>query len=244
MVIIAHRGASGSAPENTLASFRRAIELGADWLELDVCASRDGEVIVIHDDTLERTTNGRGKVSDRTLAELKRLDAGAWFDPRFAGESVPTLSEVIRLAKAHRVGLLVEMKTGSHLGQGFEEKVVSLLSDAGFLGRSIVMSFNHAAVSRAKQAEHGLKTLLLIGRRASALKIADIVRDHGAAGVSVKDSLASKQYVAALRDRGMMVVVWTVNSPGAMRRFMARGVDGITTNYPERLAAILSRRVA
>jgi len=107
--VIAHRGASAYAPENTLAAFALAAEQGADWFELDCTLSKDGEVIVIHDDDVERTTGGTGKVADLTLAELKALDAGSWFDPKFAGEKLPTLGEALDLAKG-RIGVYIEIK--------------------------------------------------------------------------------------------------------------------------------------
>ncbi len=235
MMIIAHRGASGSAPENTLAAFRKAIEVGADWLELDVCTSRDGEIVVIHDDILDRTTSGSGKVRDHTLKELKRLDAGTWFGPRFAGEMIPTLAEVIALAKADGVGLVIEMKPGRHLGRGFEERLVEALAAGGMLERSIVMSFDHAAVLRIRRIEPKLRTLLLVGRRTSARRILRAVRSHHADGVSVAALLLSKKLVRLFHEKGLLAVVWTVDSRAQMRRCIARGVDGITTNFPGRL---------
>lgn len=108
--VIAHRGASAYAPENTLAAFALAKEMNADWFELDCTLSRDGHVVVIHDDTLDRTTNGKGPVRDRTLAELKQLDAGAWKDPKFAGERLPLLAEALDWAREHRIGVYIEIK--------------------------------------------------------------------------------------------------------------------------------------
>ncbi len=108
--VIGHRGASAYAPENTLASFALAKEMGADWFELDVSLTQDGHVIVIHDDKLERTTNGEGHVSDFTLADLKQLDAGTWKDPKFAGERLPLLSEALDLARERRIGVYIEIK--------------------------------------------------------------------------------------------------------------------------------------
>jgi len=108
--VIAHRGASAYAPENTLAAFALAKEMNADWFELDCTLSRDGHVVVIHDDTLDRTTNGEGPVRDRTLAELKQLDAGSWKDPRFAGERLPLLVEALELARERRIGVYIEIK--------------------------------------------------------------------------------------------------------------------------------------
>lgn len=112
IMVIAHRGFSGQAPENTLASFQKAVELGSDMIELDVRFSKDGQVVVIHDDTIDRTTNGRGKVADYTLKELKQFDAGSWFAPQFSGERIPTLKEVLELVKG-KVLVNIEIKDES-----------------------------------------------------------------------------------------------------------------------------------
>src|SRR5512136_2058667 len=123
---VGHRGARGHAPENTLASFDLAVEMGVNVVETDVHLSKDGEVVLIHDHTVDRTTNGHGFVKDLTLAELKQLDAGAWFDPRFAGEGVLTLGEL--LAWAHnRVGVAIEIKNGPIYYPGIAEKIIRLL---------------------------------------------------------------------------------------------------------------------
>ena len=112
VLVIAHRGFSGAAPENTLAAFKKAMEVDSDMMELDVRFSKDGQVVVMHDDTLDRTTNGRGKVSDYTLKELKQFDAGSWFAPQFAGEQIPTLVEVLEFAKG-RIPVNFEIKDES-----------------------------------------------------------------------------------------------------------------------------------
>ncbi|MFZ2656310.1 MAG: glycerophosphodiester phosphodiesterase family protein [Victivallales bacterium] len=123
--VIAHRGASAYAPENTLASFELASSMGSDWFELDCTLSKDGEVVVIHDDNVDRVSDGRGKVSEKTLAELKRLDAGAWKDPRFAGERIPTLDETLAFAKEHGIGVYIEVKS-SHDEDIIKENIVKL----------------------------------------------------------------------------------------------------------------------
>jgi glycerophosphoryl diester phosphodiesterase len=238
MMIIAHRGASGSAPENTLAAFHKAIELGADWLELDVCATRDRQIVVFHDDALDRTTDGCGPVQSYSLAELRRLDAGSWFDRRFAGEQIPTLHEVIALAKATGVGLFIEMKPGGYLDGEFEVALARLLEQKGMLDRVFVMSFNHAAVGRVKAAEQRLRTLLLVNRRTRLAALLLSLHTHKADGFSLKASLATGPLVRELSARGLTVVVWTVNGVRQMRRFLRSGVDGITTDHPERLARL------
>jgi glycerophosphoryl diester phosphodiesterase len=118
--VIAHRGASSYAPENTLASFRRAMELQADWFELDCLLTKDGEVLICHDDTVDRTTNGKGKIAELTLAELKQLDAGSWFDPKFKGEPLPTLNEALDLAK-DKTGVYIEIKNCGDDGKLFKQ---------------------------------------------------------------------------------------------------------------------------
>lgn len=129
--VIAHRGASAYAPENTLAAFRLAAEMGAHWFELDCTLSKDGEVIVIHDDDLERTTDGEGLVADLTLPELKRTDAGSWFDPRFAGERLPTLGEALDFARG-RIGVYIEIKDSDD-DSGLEGDLLELAGEGGRL---------------------------------------------------------------------------------------------------------------
>jgi glycerophosphoryl diester phosphodiesterase len=201
---------------------------------MDVCASRDGEIVVIHDDTLQRTTNGRGLVRDVSLPALKRLDAGSWFHRRFAGERIPTLSEVIRLARRGGAGLFIEMKPGTHLDGGFEREVVRLLARERMTERAFVMSFNHAAVGRVKTIEPKIKTLLLIAKRTSLEKLLHAISHHRADGLSVAARLANRTLVTALHARGKLVVAWTVNSVRQGRRLAALGLDGITTDWPER----------
>ena len=138
---IAHRGASAECSENTLAAFRRALQLGADYLELDLRFTRDGESVVIHDETVERTTSGRGAVSRMTLVEVRRLECVAYVSARFRGEKIPTLAEVIRLVQPHRAGLLVEIKPGRRLPESSLKHLLRLLDSSGLDSRVILQSF-------------------------------------------------------------------------------------------------------
>src|SRR5512135_624414 len=142
MMVVAHRGSSGSAPENTLAAFRMAIDAGVDMIELDVRMTRDYHLVVHHDRRLERTTNGRGLVWEKTLQELKFLDAGSWYAPRFRGETIPTLREVMDMLPAH-VGLNIEVKTDGdpRKNQALEESCVLLIRERRFEKRTILSSF-------------------------------------------------------------------------------------------------------
>ncbi len=154
-LISGHRGAAGYAPENTMAAFRAGAEAGADLLELDAQRTSDGQVVVIHDHRLERTTNGRGWVWDHTLAELRALDAGAWYGAAFAGEPIPTLDEVAAWA-AGRVRLNIEIKATPDTLCDLPEQVVGICRRHGIVGDTLVISFDHVAIRRVKQAEAGL----------------------------------------------------------------------------------------
>ncbi len=139
---VGHRGAKGHAPENTLASFQLGMEMGVTAVETDVHLSKDGEVVLIHDHTVDRTTNGHGFVKDLTLAELKKLDAGSWFAARFAGERIPTLTELLIWAK-DKVGVAIEIKNGPIYYPGIAEKTIRLLREHGMERQAILISFDH-----------------------------------------------------------------------------------------------------
>jgi glycerophosphoryl diester phosphodiesterase len=163
--VIGHRGASAYAPENTLASFALAKEMGADWFELDSTLTRDGQVIVIHDDTLDRTTNGKGPVADMTLAQLKQLDAGAWKDPKFAGERLPTLAEALDLARKRRIGVYLEIKNSADDSALIERIMQKAGNQAPFSPRMKreVMAMIRASGSRNIELTH--KVIELVRKR-------------------------------------------------------------------------------
>src|SRR3989440_12125231 len=150
LLVIAHRGASGNAPENTLAAFREAVALGATFIETDLQLSRDARFVAIHDATVNRTTNGQGAVHDMTLADLRRLDAGSWFGSEFAGERIPTLEEILEFSKKKDVVFYLEIKTGS--AWGGEHALIGALRDSGEITRAVVISFD-AEIGRASCRE-------------------------------------------------------------------------------------------
>ena len=242
--IIAHRGNSSVAPENTLAAFRAAVEAGADGVEFDVQASRDGVPVVIHDERLERTTNGKGWVADATAAELALLDAGAWFKPPFSGEAVPTLAQVLALLAPTRMELHVELKTSRVPYPGLVGAVLADLRTAGLLteaalgaGRVAISSFNH-------------RTLLEVRAQAPALPCAALTyaqlidpwtyaAGHGFQGLHPAHYTVDGDLMRGARSAGLAVRPYTVDEPEEARRLMALGVDGIITNQP---AALLRLR--
>jgi glycerophosphoryl diester phosphodiesterase len=236
---IAHRGASALAPENTIAAFERAVELGADAIEFDIHLSRDGELVVIHDDTLDRTTDGSGPVRERRLGELMRLDAGRWFGEGFAGQRIPRLDEVLDRF-AGKVPLALEIKAGSTFFPGIEEKVVSALRERAAIDHAAVASFDHYALRRLKEIEPTIRTAaLLVGRPVSLSALAGPAK---ADGLALEASFVTTTEVEACRAAGLKLVVWVVNEPAQMRHFISLGVDGIITDYPDLLRLALNER--
>ena len=236
---IAHRGASALAPENTIAAFEKAVELGADAIELDLHVSRDGELVIIHDDTLDRTTDGQGPVHARSLQELKRLDAGRWFGESFAGQRIPALAEVLDRF-AGKVPLALEVKAGSAFFRGIEERVVSILREHQVISQVAVASFDHHALLALKELEPLLRTAaLLVGRPVSLSALAGPSKTDA---MALECSLVTKTEVDACHAAGLQLVVWVVNEPAQIRYFIDLGVDGIITDRPDLLRHALTER--
>jgi glycerophosphoryl diester phosphodiesterase len=227
-LVIAHRGASGTRPENTLASFRHAEALGAHMVELDVQLSRDGAVVVIHDWTLGRTTGARGRVASRTLAELQALDAGAWFAPGFRGERIPTLQQVL---DAITLPINVELKARGE--DGLEARASEVVEAAGAERRVVYSSFHPESLVRLRRRSPSAAIAVLTSehRLAPALRLAGRV---GATALHIrKDGVAPGEVHAAVT-QGLQVRAWTVNDPEEFARLADAGVSGVFTDFPER----------
>ena len=235
----AHQGASYEAPGNTLAAFLLAAELGADGIELDVQLTRDGEIVVIHDFTLEATTNGRGRVSDQTLAELKRLDAGSWFDPAFATQRIPTLQEVVE-AVGHRLLLNIELKTARLGDDGLAAAVVCLLEKNHLLDRVVVSSFNPVAVWRVRRLNPWIALGLLYAPTAPLLLrrpwMRHLVRPDA---LHPHHTLVDAAYVRSARQKGYRVHTWTVDDSQEMERLIQAGTDLVITKRPDLLRQLV-----
>lgn len=239
--VVGHRGAPREAPENTLASFRRAFEIGADAIELDVRLSRDGMPIVMHDATLDRTTNGKGPVSALTLPEQRKLDAGSWFDPKFAGERIPTLDEALAVVagQPQRSGIrvLIEMKSDSQHAPGLVEAVVEAVRDTRTMRHAIVISFDRGAVQRVRELAPRVTTGALFATLpADAVTVA---RSAHAQAVLPRWTVADVALVEEAHRAGLAIVPWTVDAPAGMRRLIGLGVDGIVTNRPDVLRKLV-----
>jgi glycerophosphoryl diester phosphodiesterase len=235
----AHRGASYEAPENTLAAFLLAVELGADGIEFDVQLSLDGEVVVIHDFALETTTDGEGRVCEKSLRELKRLDAGSHFDRAFADQRIPTLQEVID-AVGHRLLFNIELKTDNLRDDGLAAEVVRAIEENHLLDRVIISSFNPLVLRWVKQLNPWIATGLLYAPDSPILLrrpwLRYLIRFDA---MHPHYSAADNRYIRWARRHSYRVNVWTVDDPGHMWQLMRRGVDVIITNRPDLLRQVL-----
>lgn len=240
--VIGHRGAAGHAPENTLAAFRIGLGLGAEGVECDVHMSRDGRIVVIHDPTVERTTNGEGRVGELTFEELRALDAGSWFDARFSGERIPSLDELFELlSETERSSgvsrwLFIELKHGNDVYPGIEEALVLAIAGSGRMERIAVISFDHRAIARIQAMAPSLRTGVLYDAR--PLDSAALAQAAQAGWIGPAVKWVDAEEVARARQAGLEVFVWTANQEAAMRRMIALGVSAVGSDYPDRLLAI------
>jgi len=232
----AHRGASGQAPENTHAAFAAALDLGVDAIELDCQLSADGELIVIHDETLDRTTDGLGPVAARTWAELAVLDAGAWRGPQFRGERIPRLADV--LEQVHGRALLnVEIKSARDVG-AIEAKLAALTTARAAVEWILFSSFHEAAVRNLRAAAPAAAIGVLWDRRPASAAL-DLAAALDARCIIPARRLVDARLVDAAHARDLGVWVWTVNEVPEMRRLLALGVDALFSDYPDRFRAVV-----
>jgi glycerophosphoryl diester phosphodiesterase len=229
----------GSAPENTLASFARAIELGVDAIELDVQLSRDGEVVVMHDQTVDRTTNGHGHVRDLSTLELKTLDAGSHAGPQFAGERIPTLAEVLNLERAMGAPVIIEIKNDPLPYAGIEERIIQVVSEAGALERVQIISFDHGSVRRVREVHADVATGLLYACR--LLDPVTLARQAGASALSPHWAYVRALDVRLAHEAGLSVHPWVTSDRNTMRGLIAMDVDSVATNDPDLALEALGR---
>ncbi len=242
MLNLAHRGASAYAPENTLAAFRLALEMGADGVELDVRMTRDGIPIILHDETVDRTTNGHGRIDEMTLEEVKRLDAGSWFEQRFSGERIPTLAEA--LSAVGKLGIVnIELKVLFKRIEGLEAAVLAVVEDTGSADRVLFSSFNPLALRTMAQLNPRLpRGLLYAANLPVYLRRAWLRPLARPTAVHPKHTMVDARLVRWAHGKGYAVNTWTVDFPAEMKRLAGLGVDMIMTNKPDVLRQVLSSR--
>ncbi|WP_068621210.1 glycerophosphodiester phosphodiesterase [Paenibacillus tuaregi] len=233
MKIIGHRGAAGHAPENTLKSIVTALKQGVQGIEIDAQLTKDNHVVIIHDFTVDRTTNGRGKIHELTLEEIRSLDAGSAFRPEFGGELVPTLEEVLELIPSD-VLLNVELKQIAYERRNLEEKVAESIAKYNRADHTIISSFDHYSLKRIHEIDPTLQTGLLTYTH--MLNPWKYIQDNGLNVYSIHPAyeFLTREYVSEIHQHGYKIYCYTVNDAVTGQTLEDFGVDGIITDYPDR----------
>jgi len=236
-LIYAHRGSSGDAPENTMAAFRLALQQGAAGIELDVQMTADGQLVVIHDETLERTTNGQGFIAAQTYEELRQYDASYIFEP-YRGEPIPLLSEVMKLLEPTTLELNIELKNSVIRYEGMEDLAIRMVREFGMEDRVTFSSFNHYSVVELASKAPEIEAAILY--EAELYRPWEYAAPLGARALHPWLHSVNKDLMAHARQKGMRIRPWTVNTEDEMLRMIDAGVDAIITNYPLKLKALLT----
>lgn len=235
MTILGHRGAPGHAPENTMAFFAKAVELGVNMFELDIHQNRDGVLIVMHDSTVDRTTDGTGRISEMTWEEIRRLDAGRWFGAEFAGAKVPRLEEVLE-AYGGKMPINIEIKAGDELYPNIVEPLVDLIEERRLVEDVLITSFHAEYLVEVREKLPGAQVGLIFNKPRENV-IAEALSNRWQV-LHPHLSLVTKEWVDEAHAHGLIVRAWNPNETEPMRRLIEAGVDGIGTDYPDRLWAV------
>lgn len=223
--ITAHRGASLSAPENTMAAFEQAVTNMADYIELDVQMTKDGELVIMHDSNALRTTGVNRNISDMTLEEVKCLDAGSYYSKEYAGEQVPTLEEVLDFAKG-RIKVNIEIKSGDY-GLSVADKVADMIEDKGMRDECVVTSFEIDLLRRVKQLWPDIQVGYIL-----VVAYGDFYNMDDVDFFSVNAAFLTKRMVDAIHNSGKQIHAWTVNNQSSIKNLTNKGVDNIITDDP------------
>lgn len=237
---IAHRGSSGSYPENTRLAFEKAIEAGADMIEMDCRLSKDGHVVVIHDDRLDRTARAKGFVKGKTLRQLKKLDVGAWLKKSFKGERIQTLEEILEIVSG-KVEINLEIKSVLHGPLGIELKVLFIVSHFDYLERTIFSSFDYQSLRRLRELAPDVRIGVLYGAGIKDNPF-QAAREMNAYSLHIQKEFATPHFLEEARELGLKSFVWTVNEAKEMEKFLSLGVDGIISDFPEKFWKIKQRK--
>lgn len=236
-VNFAHRGASGCYPENTMLSFKKAIEMGCTGIETDVQMTRDGSLILMHDERVDRTTNGTGFVKDYTFEEIRKLDAGGFFSKEFIGEKVPAIEELIELVKDKDIIINFEIKSGIIIYDKIEEKLIDTIYKYGIEKKVILSSFNHYSMVMCKRLSKEIKTGLLYME--GIYRPERYCRFVGADALHPYFYTLRKEIIDEIKREKVMINTFTVNEEKYMKYLLKEKVDGIITNYPDKLKKLM-----
>lgn len=240
--IFAHRGSSGTRPENTMAAYMEAARVGADGLELDAQLSKDGELVVLHDERVDRTTDGSGWVKDFTLQELKQLSAGSWFSGSFRDARIPTISEVLDWAQGNNLKLNIELKTGRVKYPDLEKKVIALVREYGVGDRVILSSFYHYSLKKVQWLDPDMETAILYME--GLFEPWRYARQLGASSLHCYWPAATSEIITGAMQAGIAVRPFTVNKEANMKSLINAGCSGIFTDWPEKALKIRAQQIS
>ncbi|MEH7237004.1 glycerophosphodiester phosphodiesterase [Bacillus sp. JJ1562] len=231
--IFGHRGSAGTHPENTMISFKEAASVGADGIELDIQMTKDGVIVVIHDETVKRTTNGKDKgwVKDYTLKQIKKMDASYKFRDKYGICEIPTLEEVFDWAKSNQLLINVEFKTGLVSYKGIEEKTLKLINDYGLEDRIVLSSFNHYSLVKCRQLSSTIDLAILYME--GLYEPWDYAKRLNTNGIHPYHQTISKEIVDESKQNGIAVRPFTINDEKKMKQFIDFGCSAIITDYPK-----------
>ncbi len=240
-IVIAHRGASAYFPENTMSAFRAAVEMEADMIELDVLLTKDMVPVVFHDARLDKKTNGSGLVSEYTLEELRKLDAGSWFDEKFKGEKIPTLEEVLIYTKG-KIAVNIEIKPEAvfdKIEDGVEQKVIELVRKHEMTDHVIISSFDYRVIERFKKLAPEFTAALLYERKQSHGRApVELVQHYNSDAFNFSSSQLADSWATQLNENEIPFFIYTVNDPKLMRSIIRAGAKGIFTDKPDVLKKV------
>ncbi|WML34814.1 glycerophosphodiester phosphodiesterase [Clostridium sp. OS1-26] len=235
---IAHRGFSGKYPENTMIAFIKAVEAGCNGIETDLHMTKDGIIVICHDETINRTTNGEGFIHDYTYEELCRFDAGIKFSEEFRGEKIPSLDEFLDYVKDKNLLLNLELKNDIIAYSGLEKKVIDKVCEFKLEKNVLLSSFNHYSMIRVKQYNHSIKTGLLY--EAILYNAHEYIKTVGADALHPSfPAMMDEKIVNNIKKNGIMINAYTVDDEKHMKRLIELKIDGIITNYPDKLNKVL-----
>lgn len=231
--IFAHRGLSSQAPENTMAAFEKALNYNINGIEFDVQMTKDRKLVVIHDERLERTTNGSGYVKDYNYKELLALDAGSWFSTVYSGEKIPLLEDVLELLKNYDLLINIELKNSFIEYEGIEEEVIKLVNSAKVSERVIISSFNHYSLKRIRELESNINIAVLC--QAIMYEPIEYLKSVGANALHTSIYTVNKKLIDCLNKNKIEVRCYTVNDELNYKRLCEFGVSGVFTDIPDYL---------
>lgn len=238
--VIGHRGACGYAPENTLASLKKAHELGINWVEFDVTLTQDLQAIVMHDDFLDRTTNGHGDVANATLEKIKSLDAGTWFSKKFADEKIPTFTQWLNCAMDLNMGMNVEIKPTPAKDEITARKIVEIMHEHNLVASDsyIVSSFSTQSLRIARSLDSNLRIGLLAHEWFNGWQA--MLDELNCVSLHVNEEILNPMIVSQVKKTGRLVLAYTVNDPSRAQQLFAWGVDAVFSDFPDVVAKSLA----